>query len=133
MIVVDASVAVPAVAEFGDRGTSALLRIHQDRSLAPHILDLEVTHVLRSMCTRGELSERVARRGLQKLLSLKIIRVAHEPLLARCWELRHNVSAYDASYVALAEQTGATLLTRDVRLARAPGIECEVELFGSAA
>lgn len=82
---------------------------------------------------RDELSERAARRGLQKLLSLKIVRVAHEPLLARCWELRRNVSAYDASYVALAEQTGATLLTRDARLAHAPGIECEVELFDSAA
>ena len=132
MIVVDASVAVPAVAEFGDRGTLALLRISQDRTLAPHLLDLEVANALKSMCKRGRLSEPIARRGLQKLLSLNVLRVAHSLLLARCWELRHNLSAYDASYVALAEQTGATLLTSDAHLARAPGIECDVELFDAS-
>ena len=129
MIVVDASVAVTAATGTGERGIVAVRRIMQERALAPHLIDIEVANALRSMSRRGDVSEEAALRGLRNLAALQITRVEHSLLLERCWELRHNLSAYDASYVALAECTGATLLTSDAYLARAPGIECEVEMF----
>jgi predicted nucleic acid-binding protein len=60
---------------------------------------------------------------------LPLERAAHRPLLTRCWELRENVSVYDAAYVALAEALDVVLLTADARLVRAPGIRCRVELL----
>ena len=93
------------------------------------MLDLEVASALRSLVRRGHVPEPFARRGLRLLAALPIVRLPHEPLLARCWELRDNLSVYDAAYVALAETTGTALLTSDRRLARAPGVRCEVELL----
>lgn len=66
---------------------------------------------------------------MRDLSMIRIERSPHLPLLARCWELRHNLTVYDASYVALAELLGAPLLTGDARLAAAPGIRCDVELL----
>ena len=133
MIVVDASVAVTAVGAVGERTDRALRRISLELALAPHMLDLEVVSAFRRMHRRGEISEAAARRGLRHLARVGIRRVDHTPLIARCWELRDNLTPYDASYVALAEQTGATLLTSDAHLARAPGIECDVELLDASA
>ena len=82
------------------------------------------------MLRRSEIAEAVAQRALRRLTSLPIARLPHGPLVQRCWELRDNLSIYDAAYVALAEIMGATLLTSDQRLARSPGIRCDVELFG---
>ena len=62
------------------------------------------------------------------LVVLQLDRVPHRLLVARCWELRHNLSVYDASYVAVAEALGATLLTADMRLANAPGSRCPIEV-----
>ncbi|WP_423923582.1 type II toxin-antitoxin system VapC family toxin [Candidatus Poriferisodalis sp.] len=132
MIVVDASVAVTAVGTVGERTDRALRRISLELALAPHVLDLEVVSAFRRMYRRGEISEAAARRGLRHLARVGIRRVDHTPLIARCWELRDNLTPCDASYVALAEQTGATLLTSDARLSRAPGIECDVELFDAS-
>lgn len=133
MIVVDASVVISALAGADDEGLMAIRRIMQEQAMAPHLVDIEVAHALRSMNRRGDISAAEAQRGLRNLADLRIMRVDHRVLLGRCWELRHNLSAYDAAYVALAEYAGATLLTGDARLARASGIECEVELFDSAA
>ena len=129
MIVVDASVAVTAVGAVGERSDRALRRISLEPALAPHVFDLEVVSAFRRMYRHGEISEAAARRGLRHLARVGIRRVDHTPLIARCWELRDNLTPYDASYVALAEQISATLLTSDARLSRAPGIECDVELF----
>ena len=129
MIVVDASVVVEAVGGTGRRSLATVRRIGQEGAVAPHLLDLEVASVLRSMLLRGEIPEPVARGALRDLAALPIMRVAHGPLLQRCWELRDNVTVYDAAYVALAETTGATLLTSDRRLVGAPGIRCDVELL----
>ena len=128
MIVVDASVATEAVAGSSERNLTVLRRITREAALAPHVLDLEVASALGGLVRRGELAEPLARSGLRHLAVLPVTRVPHEPLLARCWELRDNLTAYDAAYVALAETIGATLLTYDQRLSRAPGIRCEVEL-----
>ena len=129
MIVVDASVVVEAVGGSSGRNLEALRRIAQDATLAPHVLDVEVVCALRGLLRRNEIPEPVARGALRHLAHLPIRRIPHEPLLQRCWELRDNLTVYDACYVALAEATGATLLTSDRRAAGAPGVQCEIELL----
>ncbi|MDE0606562.1 MAG: type II toxin-antitoxin system VapC family toxin [Acidimicrobiaceae bacterium] len=129
MIVVDASVVVEAVGGSSGRNFEALRRIAQDATLAPHVLDVEVVSALRGLLRRNEIPEPVARGALRYLAHLPIRRIPHEPLLQRCWELRDNLTVYDACYVALAEATGATLLTSDRRAAGAPGVQCEIELL----
>lgn len=129
MIVVDASVVVEAVGGSSARNLEALRRIAQDVSLAPHVLDVEVASALRGLLRRGAITEPVARSALRNLAQLPIRRIPHERLLERCWELRDNLTVYDACYVALAEATGATLLTSDRRLAGAPRVQCEIELL----
>ena len=101
-----------------------------DSSLhAPHLLDLEVTQALRKLTLRGGLPPERGRQALQDLTSWPIERYPHEFLLPRIWALRENLTAYDASYVALAEILGATLLTRDARISRASGHSARVEVF----
>ena len=129
MIVVDASVAAQAVSGLDDRNIEAARRLVQGPLCAPHLLDIEVASALRSMLRRNEIPEPVARRALRRLSRLPIDRLPHSPLIERCWQLRDNLSVYDASYVALAEVLGATLLTSDQRLAHSPGIRCDVELL----
>lgn len=129
MIVVGAGVVVEAVGGSSERNLAATRRIQQEAAIAPQVLDLEVASALRSLVRRGGLPEPLARLALRHLAVLPIVRMPHEPLLERCWELRQNLTVYDASYVALAETTGARLLTSDRRLARAPGVRCEIELL----
>lgn len=101
-----------------------------DDLAAPHLIDSEVTHVLRTLAHREALSDEQARAALDGFAALHITRFAADWLRPRMWELRHNLSAYDATYVALAEEAGATaLLTTDARLARAPGLRCPVRVL----
>lgn len=85
--------------------------------------------MLRGMVRRDNLPEPEASRLVRSLDSLPIVRRAHLPFLPRIWQLRDNLSAYDATYVALAEALRCPLLTSDVRLASAPGIRCEVQVL----
>jgi predicted nucleic acid-binding protein len=87
--------------------------------------------VLRRLCALDQLATQRANQALADLGAIRLERVAHRPLLQRCWEVRHNITVYDAAYVALAEILGATLLTADERLARAPGTTCAIELLTS--
>jgi len=96
---------------------------------APHLIDLEVTQTVRRWTFAGLISGERGAKAIQHLTEVNILRWPHEPLLLRIWELRHNLTAYDASYVALAEGLRAPLLTRDRSLAETPGITCEVELI----
>jgi len=96
---------------------------------APHLLDLEVGQVLRRLAREGAVSVRRAEEAIRDLLDLRVTRYPHFLLLPRIWQLRHNLSAYDAAYVALAEELGATFITRDARLASASGHTARVELF----
>ncbi|MFN2387539.1 MAG: type II toxin-antitoxin system VapC family toxin [Thermoanaerobaculia bacterium] len=96
---------------------------------APHLLDLEVAQVLRRYLGQGDLSEQRAAESLRDFLDLSVARYPHEPFLPRIWQLRANLTAYDAAYVALAEALDAPLVTRDARLARAAGHEARIELF----
>ena len=129
MIVVDASVIVTALADDGHGGDLARTRLRGERLTAPHLIDLEVTSAWRRLAATGALDDRRVRLALADLRALRLDRVAHGPLLERCWELRSNLTMYDASYVALAETLGTTLLTADGRLAAAPGPRCNFEVL----
>lgn len=129
MIVVDASVVVPALADDEDAGDHARARLRGEDLAAPSLIDLEVVSAWRRLVAGGALTPRRAEVALTDLTDLPMDRVSHLPLLDRCWELRGNVTIYDGAYVALAELLGATLVTADRRLANAPGIACAVELI----
>ena len=95
---------------------------------APHLLDLEVANVLRRCLLRGEIDESGGAGALANLQRVPIARHPHQPLLERVWRLRHNLTAYDAAYLALAETLDAPLLTRDAGLAAVSGHRARVEL-----
>lgn len=120
MLVIDASVAVELVlrSPAAERMAEAL-GTEATRWHAPHLLDAEVAQVLRRYAHLGALSDARGTLALSFLAALPVTRHEAVPLLPRVWALRHAVTAYDALYVALAEVLGATLYTRDQRLARA--------------
>jgi predicted nucleic acid-binding protein len=96
---------------------------------APALLDLEMAQVLRRYVSRGEVSALRAGVALDTMTVFPVTRYTHEALLPRIWELRENLTAYDAAYVALAEALRAPLVTGDERLARAPGVRAAIELI----
>lgn len=125
MKVVDAGVVVELIA-----GSLDPERLGDEELAAPHLIDSEVTHVLRSLVFRGALSEQQAAIALNGFIRLSLTRFPADWLRPRMWALRANLTAYDATYVALTEMTGATsLLTTDARLANAPGVQCQVQLL----
>lgn len=133
MLVVDASVLAVALVDHGPDGDAARGRLDGQWLAAPEIADLEVTSVLRGLERAGRLGPRHAELALADLADLPLRRAPHAPLLPRCWELRHNLTPYDAAYVALAELLGATLLTGDGRLARSNGPRCDIEVLAPPA
>ncbi len=132
MIVADASVLVVALADDGPDGDQARSRLQGERLTVPELADLEVASVLRRQMKAGTLDARRARLALDDLAALPARRAPHRPLLRRCWELRNNLTMYDAAYVALAEAMKTTLLTGDRKLVRAPGPQCPIEIFQPA-
>ncbi len=129
MIVVDASVLVTGLADDGPDGDRVRARLRGERLAAPHLIDLEVTSAWRRLVGAGALDDRRASLALADLRALRLERASHLVLVDRCWELRHNLTVYDAAYVALAERLGTGLLTGDRRLADAPGLRCPVEVL----
>ena len=103
--------------------------MHGTSAVAPEVVDLECLSAFHGLVLARKLAPRHAALAIIELAGMGFERFAHAPLLGRIWELRENVSPYDAAYVALAESLGATLLTADARLARAPGIRCRVEVL----
>ena len=126
MIVVDASVLAPALADDSADGDRARERLRGGQLVAPELIDLEVLSTLRRAARAKRLDERRSAQALTDLATLPLRRVPHLSLLARVWELRDNLSAYDASYVALAEALDTVLLTADGGIKRATGINCEI-------
>jgi predicted nucleic acid-binding protein len=132
LIVLDASCVVEVV--LNERHAEAVrLRIGDPQTSlhAPHLLDVEVTQVVRRKVLADEID---AERGLDALLAFANLDITYYPhglLLGRVWDLRHNMTAYDALYVALAEALGTTLLTTDARLAAAIDEPGRVELIGA--
>ncbi len=129
MIVLDASALVELVLG-SDVGRSVASRI-ADPELTlhgPHLIDVEVSQVVRRYVLAGSVSEARGAAALEHLQELDLLRYEHQPLLLRVWALRHNLTAYDAVYVALAEALEAPLLTGDRRLAAASGHRAVIEL-----
>ena len=130
MIVLDASAVLEILLQTEVGAPVAERLLMSDSSLhAPYLLDVEVAQVLRRFVTRGEVLEARARQALAALADFPLERYSHTILLPRIWTLRQNLTVYDAAYVALAEVLGATLLTRDGRIARAPGLAARIEVF----
>ena len=130
MIVLDASAAVDWLLQTNS-GQRIERRIyaHSETLHAPHLLDLEVTQVLRRLTQQGVVSGTRAAEAVHDLVDLRLTRYPHIVLLPRIWQLRHNFSAYDAAYIVLAEKLGAPIITRDGRLASASGHGATIELF----
>jgi len=130
LIVLDASAAVEVLLQTAAGAPMTARLLDPAESLhAPHLLDVEVAQILRRFVRRGEVVPDRARQALDDLASLPLERYSHEILMSRVWVLRENLTAYDATYVALAEILEATLLTRDARISRAPGHAARVEVF----
>ncbi|MBA2575400.1 MAG: type II toxin-antitoxin system VapC family toxin [Euzebyaceae bacterium] len=129
MLVVDASVLAPALADDASDGDAARARLRGEALVAPELIDLEVASVLRRQLLAGDLDARRAELALTDLVDLPVRRVPHRRLLTRCWALRQNLTVYHAAYVALAELLDLVLLTADARLSKAPGLRCEVEVL----
>jgi len=130
VIVVDSSVLIEVLLR-----TKSASRIEQrvfapnETLHAPHLIDVEIAHVLRRYCRSGELDFERGREALEDLTDFPLTRYPHHIFLPRIWELRQNMTAYDAAYVALAEVLSAPLLTLDARLASAPGQTALIELL----
>ena len=123
-IVADASVVVAALVDSGPDGTWADELLHSDHLGAPHLMPAEVANLLRRAVLAGKISDDTAALAHADLLALRVELFPYEPFAKRVWDLRTNVTAYDAWYVALAETLGAKLATLDTRLSRATGPRC---------
>jgi predicted nucleic acid-binding protein len=129
MIVLDASVMVHLLT--GEAPDTAHIRARLAGELeihVPHLVDAEVTNGLRGLVLRDRLAVRQARRAIRRFAVLPLVRWPQTPLLSRVFALRDQLTAYDATYVALAEGLGATLLTRDARMAKAGGHRARIEV-----
>ena len=125
ILVVDASAMIGALTDPNDSGAATRSMLAESDLLAPHLIDLEVARGLRRI---DRLSPDDMTEALNRFRLLSIRRFEHAPLLPRIWDLRHNLTAYDGAYVALAEVTHALLVTTDRKVASAPGHNAEVVL-----
>jgi len=129
MIVVDASAVLevllraPAAASIEERLFAPGQSLH-----APHLIDIEVAQVLRRYALSGQVTSERCREALSDMADLPLTRYPQDFLFPRIWELKDNLTAYDAAYVALAEALDAPVLTRDQRIASAPGSRAHVEI-----
>ena len=132
MIVVDASTVVAALTDRGQIGRWAEPLVFGDAVAAPHLLPVEVASALRRLVASERLTGDAAALAHHDLLGLPVDLLPYDAVAERVWELRENVTPYDAWYVAIAELLGAPLATVDDRLASAPGLRCEVLTPGRA-
>jgi predicted nucleic acid-binding protein len=133
VIVVDASVLAVALGDDGTDGHRARERLTDETLAAPELIDLEVASVWRRHVAARLMTARRAATAVSDLEDLPLRRSSHRPLLGRIWGLRHVVTPYDAAYIALAEALDIVLVTADARLARAPGVKCDIETIAGSA
>ncbi len=129
MIVVDASVIANLLLRTGAVAAIESRLLAAGDWHAPHLVDLEVLHVLRREALSGRLSRTQAETLLQQFCAFSIVRHPHDLYLSRIWALRENVTAYDGAYVALAEALDAPLVTADAKLAATSGHAAEIDLL----
>jgi predicted nucleic acid-binding protein len=131
VIVIDASALVELLVGGSPRAAQLAARIDDPHETlhAPHLLDLEVASVLRSLEAKRQVPPPTAARALADLVALDVTRYPHDVLVPRIWQLRGNLTVCEAAYVALAESLHAPLVTCDRQLAAAPGNRARVELF----
>ncbi|EST26466.1 hypothetical protein N566_23885 [Streptomycetaceae bacterium MP113-05] len=129
MIVLDNSAFVALLTDPGVVGKALASRLEGDDLAAPGVIDLEAVSALRGLLRGGKITRRTADRAMAQVPLFPLERVPCLGLLPRIWELRENLTAYDAAYVALAEQLDAPLVTGDAKLQRAFGVRCAVEVF----
>ena len=131
MLVLDASAALAAFLVTGTNASSIRDRLEAPRETvhAPHLIDVEMLHALRGLVLRGSVSPTRSEEVLADFADLRLSRYSHVAFLTRIWQLKDDLTAYDAAYVALAETLEAPLVTTDARLARAPRIRAEVEVY----
>jgi predicted nucleic acid-binding protein len=130
VIVVDASALLEALLRTSSaKAVEDRLFAPRQTLHAPHLLDVEVAQVIRRYAANGEIDNARGRSALGDLADLPLRRYPHDFLLPRIWDLRNNLTAYDAAYVALAEVLDAPLLTRDRRLAAATGHRAQIDLL----
>ncbi|HTA14916.1 MAG TPA: type II toxin-antitoxin system VapC family toxin [Solirubrobacteraceae bacterium] len=125
-IVCDASALVALLLDNGSDGQWVTETIVGGDLVAPHLVEFESANIIRRHELAGIISADQAAQAHADLVDLAIEQWPYELLAARAWELRHNLSTYDASYVALAELIGARLVTLDKRIGRAPGLQCAI-------
>jgi predicted nucleic acid-binding protein len=129
VLIVDTSAALSALTA-SDPAPGLVERLAEDGDLhAPHLIDTEILHALRRMTMNGELSDERAADARTDFAELSLTRYPQQPLSDRVWTLRHNLTAYDATFVALAETLDTPLVTCDTRLAAAPAHHANIELF----
>ena len=128
MTVIDASVMVAALVDASPVGSWAESVLLSGPLAAPHLLPIETANVLRRLALAGDISSDVAALAHRDLLAIRMELFPYAPLGERVWELRQNVTSYDACYVALAELLRVPLATLDARLTRIPGATCEFRL-----
>jgi predicted nucleic acid-binding protein len=132
VLVIDTSAVLEALVA-RDPARGLVDRLAQDGDLhAPHLIDTEVLHALRRMTGHRQLSDDRAADARTDFADLTLVRYPHEPFNDRVWDLRHNLTAYDATFVALAEALEAPLLTCDARLAAARGHRARVVVFDAS-
>jgi predicted nucleic acid-binding protein len=130
MIVLDASAAIDWLLQTpAGKRIEQRIFVRRETLHTVHLLDVEFVQVLRRLVRNGTLASRRAEEAVEDLGALNIARYPPVVLLKRIWRLRQNLSAYDAAYVALAEQLNAPLITRDRRIATAPGHLASIEVF----
>jgi predicted nucleic acid-binding protein len=129
VIVVDASALVEVLLRTPVAPAIEQRLFNTGRTLhAPHLLDIEVAHAIRRYAISGQIDGERGRAALEILADLPLNRYPHRLLLPRIWDLRNNLTTYDAAYVALAEALEVPLITRDQRLAGAAGHHARIEL-----
>ncbi len=123
-LVVDAALVVSALVDSGPTGSWASRVLASDDLMAPHLMPVEVANILCRAAVQGEISDDIATLAHADLLDLRVELLPYVPLADRVWELRGNLTSYDAWYVAVAELADARLATIDLRLSRAAGPRC---------
>jgi predicted nucleic acid-binding protein len=130
VIVLDASAAVDALLGLGD-AANLIERLEAPRESlhAPHLIDVEVMHALRRLTLKRQLSPARAAEALEDFTALRLERYPHLPFIARIWQLRSSLSAFEAVYVALGEALDAPVVTADRALFRSHGHSARIELY----